>query len=186
MTAGLLARILRHGSATPRLLRAAGRGLPPTDEQFSKGAHMTIRRRDIAVAGVTAATLAAVSAAPARAQSKTESTLDLIKRTGKVRMGIFDYPPYFLRDKASGEWVGAMVEMGKDVAEELDGKLELVEVGGFGEAVLSLQAGKGDINFALQGTPQRATAIDFARPTSWSEWVAVDNPKIHRHVWADY
>src|SRR5260370_19459843 len=159
MTAGLLARILRHGSARPRLLRAAGRGLLPTDEQVSKGAQMTIRRRDIGAVGVAAATLATVSIVPARAQSKTESTWDLIKRTGKVRMGIFDYPPYFLRDKASGEWVGAMVEMGKDIAKELDVKLEMVEVGGFGEPVLSRQAGQGEIEFCRHAKCKHAPAL---------------------------
>jgi polar amino acid transport system substrate-binding protein len=148
---------------------------------------MTINRRHIAVAGVAAATLAAVGAAlPARAQPKTESTWELIKRTGKVRMGVFEYPPYFLRDKASGEWVGAMIEMGKDIAKELDVKFDPVEVGGFAEAVLSLQAGKVDMNFALQATPKRATAIDFAGPTYWIEWVTVNNPKFHGRVWADY
>src|SRR5258708_20725349 len=105
---------------------------------------MGIRRVEVASAPATVAAATAVVAAsvPARAQSKTESTWELIKRTGKVRMGIFDYPPYFLRDKASGEWAGAMVEMAKDIAKELDVKLETVEVGGFGEAVLSLQAGQ--------------------------------------------
>jgi polar amino acid transport system substrate-binding protein len=149
---------------------------------------MGIRRREVASATaiVAAATAVVAASVPARAQSKTESTWDLIKRTGKVRMGIFDYPPYFLRDKASGEWVGAMVEMGKDIAKELDVKLEMVEVGGFGEAVLSLQAGKVDMNFALQATPKRATAIDFAGPTYWIEWVTVNNPKFHGKVWADY
>src|SRR5215468_1843002 len=147
---------------------------------------MTVRRRDIAAAGVAAAALTAASIIPARAQSKTESTWDLIKRTGKVRMGIFDYPPYFLRDKASGEWVGAMVEMAKDIAKELDVKLETVEVGGFGEAVLSLQSGKVDMNFGLQATPKRATAIDFAGPIYWIEWVTVNNPKFHGKNWEDY
>ena len=148
---------------------------------------MTINRRNIAAAGVAAATLAAVGAAlPARAQAKGESTWDLVKRTGKVRMGVFEYPPYFLRDKASGEWVGAMIEMGKDIAKELDVKFDPVEVGGFAEAVLSLQAGKVDMNFALQATPKRATAIDFAGPTYWIEWVTVNNPKFHGKVWADY
>jgi polar amino acid transport system substrate-binding protein len=147
---------------------------------------MSIRRRHIAAAGVAAATLAAVSIVPARAQSKTESTWDLIKRTGKVRMGIFDYPPYFLRDKASGEWVGAMVEMAKDIAKELDVKLEMVEVGGFGEAVLSLQSNKVDMNFGLQATPKRATAIDFAGPIYWIEWVTVNHPNFKGRVWADY
>ena len=101
-------------------------------------------------------------------------------------MGVFEYPPYFLRDKASGEWIGAMVEMGKDIAKELDVKFEPVEVGGFAEAVLSLQAGKVDMNFGLQATPKRATAIDFAGPTYWIEWVTVNNPKFHGKVWADY
>jgi len=148
---------------------------------------MTINRRDIAAFGVGAAALAVAGAAvPARAQTKNESTWDLIKRTGKVRMGIFDYPPYFLRDKASGEWVGAMVEMGKDIAKELKVTYEPVEVGGFAEAVLSLQAGKVDMNFGLQATPLRATSIDFAGPIYWIEWVTVNNPKFHGKVWADY
>ena len=148
---------------------------------------MIIRRRDIAAAGIATAALVGIgAAAPARAQSKTESTWELIKRTGKVRMGVFEYPPYFLRDKASAEWIGAMVEMGKDIAKELDVKFEPVEVGGFAEAVLSLQAGKVDMNFGLQATPKRATAIDFAGPTYWIEWVTVNNPKFHGKVWADY
>ena len=147
---------------------------------------MGIRRRDIAAAGVAAATLAAISAVPARAQGKSESTWDLIKRTGKVRMGVFEYPPYFLRDKSNGEWVGAMVEMGKDIAKELKVEFVPVEVGGFAESVLSLQAGKVDMNFGLQATPLRATAIDFAGPIYWIEWVTVNNPKFHGKVWADY
>ena len=148
---------------------------------------MTIRRRDIAAAGITAAALVGIGAAvPARAQAKNESTWDLIKRTGQVRMGVFEYSPYFMRDKASGEWVGAMVEMGKDIAKELKVKYVPVEVGGFGEAVLSLQAGKVDMNFALQATPLRSTAIDFAGPIYWIEWVTVNNPNFKGRVWADY
>jgi polar amino acid transport system substrate-binding protein len=76
--------------------------------------------------------------------------------------------------------------MAKDIAKELDVKLEMVEVGGFGEAVLSLQANKVDMNFGLQATPKRATAIDFAGPIYWIEWVTVNNPKFHGKVWADY
>jgi polar amino acid transport system substrate-binding protein len=146
---------------------------------------MSIRRRDIAAASVAAAAFAAATV-PARAQGKAESTWDQIKKNGKVRMGIFDYPPYFLRDKASGKWVGAMVEMAEDIAKELDVKLEPVEVGGFGEAVLSLQANKVDMNFGLQATPKRATAIDFAGPIYWIEWVTVNNPKFHGKNWEDY
>jgi polar amino acid transport system substrate-binding protein len=147
---------------------------------------MGIHRRNVAFATIIAAATIVAGVAPVHAQPKNESTWDLIKRTGQVRMGVFEFPPYFLRDKASGEWVGAMVEMGKDIANELKVKFVPVEVGGFGEAVLSLQAGKVDMNFGLQATPLRATAIDFAGPIYWIEWVTVNNPKFTGKVWADY
>ncbi len=149
---------------------------------------MDIRRRDMAAVGVaTVGLAAAVSAVPARAQSKMgDSTWELIKKNGEVRMGIFEFPPYFVRDKTSGEWGGAMVDMGRDIASELKVKFVPVEVGGFAEAVLSLQAGKVDMNFALQATPLRATAIDFAGPIYWIEWVTVNNPSFKGKDWADY
>jgi polar amino acid transport system substrate-binding protein len=144
---------------------------------------MEIRRRDVAAA----ATTVVGAAIPARAQPKTsDSTWELIKKTGQVRMGVFEYPPYFVRNKTSGEWEGAMVDMGRDIANELKVKYAPVEVGGFAEAVLSLQAAKVDMNFGLQATPIRATAIDFAGPIYWIEWVTVNNPKFHGKDWADY
>ncbi len=150
---------------------------------------MNTNRRDLAGLGVAAAdaTLAVAGAArPVRADSKSDSTWELIKKTGQVRMGVFEYPPYFVRNKTSGEWEGAMVEMGKDIANELKTKFAPVEVGGFAEAVLSLQAGKVDMNFGLQATPVRATAIDFAGPIYWIEWVTVNNPNFHGKNWEDY
>jgi polar amino acid transport system substrate-binding protein len=99
---------------------------------------------------------------------------------------VFEYPPYFVRNKSSGEWEGAMVDMGRDIANELKVKFVPVEVGGFAEAVLSLQAGKVDMNFGLQATPIRATAIDFAGPIYWIEWVTVNNPKFAGRNWEDY
>ena len=149
---------------------------------------MNIRRRDIAAVGIaTAGLAAAVAAVPARAQPKPgDSTWELIKKNSQVRMGVFEYPPYFVRNKSSGEWEGAMVDMGKDIANELKVKFVPVEVGGFAEAVLSLQANKVDMNFGLQATPIRATAIDFAGPIYWIEWVTVNNPKFTGKVWADY
>ncbi|MCC6471135.1 MAG: transporter substrate-binding domain-containing protein [Alphaproteobacteria bacterium] len=147
---------------------------------------MGIRTIRAALAAVAAAVLAFGVTTAADAQQKTESTWDQIKRTGKVRMGVFDYPPYYVRDKASGEWKGAMVEMGQDIAKELDVKFEAVEVGGWGEVVLALQSNKIDFHPALQATPKRATSIDFAGPIYWIEWVTVNNPKFKGKTWADY
>jgi polar amino acid transport system substrate-binding protein len=152
------------------------------------GDNMKTSRRDLAAVGVAAATLAVAGAAStARAQPKmTDSTWELIQGKKEVRMGVFEYPPYFVRNKSSGEWEGAMVDMGRDIANELKVKYVPVEVGGFAEAVLSLQAGKVDMNFGLQATPVRATAIDFAGPIYWIEWVTVNNPNFHGKDWADY
>ena len=143
----------------------------------------------MASAAIVAAAATAVVAAsvPARAQPKTsDSTWELIKKNGAVRMGVFEFPPYFVRNKQSGEWEGAMVEMGKDIANELKTKYQPVEVGGFAESVLSLQAGKVDMNFALQATPIRATAIDFAGPIYWIEWVTVNSKNFKGKDWTDY
>ena len=149
---------------------------------------MKISRRDMAAVGIaTAGLAAAVSSVPVRAQPKpSDSTWELIKKNGQVRMGVFEYPPYFVRNKSSGEWEGAMVDMGRDIASELKVKFVPVEVGGFAEAVLSLQASKVDMNFGLQATPIRATAIDFACPIYWIEWVTVNNPKFTGKNWDDY
>ena len=149
---------------------------------------MKLRRRDIAALGIaTAGLAAAVRTAPAVAQPKmNDSTWELVKKNGQVRMGVFEYPPYFVRNKTSGEWEGAMVDMGRDIASELKVKFVPVEVGGFAEAVLSLQASKVDMNFGLQATPLRATAIDFAGPIYWIEWVTVNNPNFKGKDWADY
>ena len=142
---------------------------------------------------VVAATLAAAVAASAvvasgkaDAQGKTESTWDQIKRTGKVRMGVFDSPPYYARDRASGQWQGALVSMGQDIAKNLNVAYEPVEVGGWEEVVLSLQSNKIDFHLGLQATPLRSTAIFFAGPIYWIQWVTVNNQKFDGNTWADY
>ena len=138
------------------------------------------------LAVVALAALALSLPGPSAAQQQGESTWEQIKRTGKVRMGVFDYPPYYVRDRATGEWSGALVEMGKDIAKELDVQFEPVEVGGWGEVVLALQSNKIDFHPGLQATPKRAAAIDFAGPIYWIEWVTVNNPDFEGTTWEDY
>jgi polar amino acid transport system substrate-binding protein len=140
-----------------------------------------------------AATLAAAAAVPAlaapriaTAQQKSESTWDQIKRSGKVRMGIFNFPPYYSRDRKTGKWQGALVDMGEDIAKSLKATMEPVEIGGWDEVVLSLQSNKIDFHLGLQATPLRATAIYFAGPIYWIQWVTVNNPRFHGKTWADY
>lgn len=149
---------------------------------------MKIRFVRTALASVAVAVLSygLVGLGPALAQQKADSTWEQIKRTGKVRMGVFDYPPYYVRDKSAGKWTGALVAMGEDIAKELEVRFEPVEVGGWGEVVLALQSNKIDFHPGLQATPKRAAAIDFAGPIYWIEWVTVNNPKFKGRTWADY
>ena len=121
------------------------------------------------------------------AAKEAESTWERIKRTNEVRMAVFHYPPYFVKNLSSGEWGGALVEMVRDAAKELKVKFVPIEVGGWSELVLAVSTGKVDIAAGMQATPVRATAIDFAGPIYWIEWVTVNTPKFKGgENWADY
>jgi len=120
------------------------------------------------------------------AGAQPQSTWDQMKETGKLKFAMFSYAPYFVKDPASGEWGGAPVEMARDVANELKVELELVEVGGWSELVLAISTGKVDCAAGMQAIPIRATAIDFAGPIYWIEWVTVNNPDFDGKNWEDY
>jgi polar amino acid transport system substrate-binding protein len=115
-----------------------------------------------------------------------ESTWNRIKESGEVKFAVFNYAPYFVKDKTTSEWGGALVEMAKDVAKEMKVKLNMVEVGGWSELVLAISTGKVDFAAGMQATPVRATAIDFAGPIYFIEWVTVNNPNFKGKDWADY
>ena len=125
-------------------------------------------------------------ASPASAQMR-DSTWEKIKSTGEIQMAVFNYPPYFVKDLSSGEWGGALIAMVQDVAKVLKVKFVPVEVGGWSELVLAISTGKVDIAAGMQATPVRATAIDFAGPIYWIEWVTVNNPNFKGgEYWSDY
>jgi polar amino acid transport system substrate-binding protein len=141
-------------------------------------------RRSLAAGLAAVAAMAAPVAA--EAQPSANSTWDQIKSSGKVRMGVFDFPPYYFFDRTSGEWKGALVDMGLDIAKTLKVTFEPVRIGGWDEVILSLQSNKIDFHPGLHATPLRATAIYFSGPIYWIQWVAVNNPGFHGKVWADY
>lgn len=153
----------------------------PTEPQ------LVARRRTLAASLAAAAAIPAfVAPKRARGAEPGSSTWEQIKSAGKVRMGTFNFPPYYSRDQKTGKWQGALIDMGQDIAKNLKVNLELVEIGGWDEVVLSLQSSKIDFHLGLQATPLRATAIYFAGPIYWIQWVTVNNPKFHGRTWADY
>ena len=120
-----------------------------------------------------------------------EGILDRVRRTRTMRVGAVNaQPPYCYKDVGSGEWVGFMIDIAKDLAGELGAAILPVE-STWGNAVLDVQAGKVDIFFGLAPTPQRALAVDFTRPlyeNAFSliaragfdpkQWSDVDNPDV--------
>ena len=129
--------------------------------------------------------LAAALLVGASVDAQAESTWERARSEG-LKFAVFNYPPYFVKDKATNEWGGALVEMVKDVAKEMKVDLELVEVGGWSELVLAISTGKVDIAAGMQATPVRATAIDFAGPIYWIEWVTVNRQGFEGKDWSDY
>jgi polar amino acid transport system substrate-binding protein len=105
--------------------------------------------------------------------AQSESTFEKIKKTKTLRVaGLVGEEPYFHKDLATGEWSGFCIEMARDIANNFDAKLEIVE-STWGNSVLDLQANKIDISFGLNPTPKRALVIDFSRPIFYNSFSIV-------------
>ena len=138
------------------------------------------------LSGLFALPLAAALLAGVSGAAQAQSTWEQVRSSGELKFAVFNYPPYFVKDKATSEWGGALVEMVKDVAREMKVDLNMVEVGGWSELVLAISTGKVDMAAGMQATPVRATAIDFAGPIYWIEWVTVNRQGFEGKDWSDY
>src|SRR5205823_12515009 len=114
-----------------------------------------------------------------------ESTWEQIRRTGKLRYGAIEYPPYWFRDKTSGKLTGALVEMVEDVAKEIGVEAVPVETT-WASCILDLQSNKTDLQLGLQATPKRALVIDFAGPAYNLYWYMVNHKGFKASIWEDY
>jgi polar amino acid transport system substrate-binding protein len=147
-----------------------------------------LSRRDFAGAALAATavpgSLLVGSAALAQAPA-AESTLERIKRTKVIRAAALPGElPYFLKNLNTGEWSGMAVEMCKDIAKVFDAKIDWLE-STYGNSVLDLQAGKIDLAFALNPTPQRALAIDFSHPVFMHGFGMVARKGFTAKTWSD-
>lgn len=95
-----------------------------------------------------------------KAISADMSTWQEIKKNGRFRLGVTPSEPWYFKEPKSKEWSGCMVDLGKEIADVMGVKLELVETT-WGNAVAALQANQIDVMFVLDATPKRALAIDF-------------------------
>jgi len=114
-----------------------------------------------------------------------QSTFDQIKKNGVLRVaGLVGEEPYFHKDLKTGEWSGFCIEMARDIAAQLEVKLEIVE-STWGNSVLDLQANKVDMSFGLNPTPKRALVIDFSRPLFYNSFGIVTRKGFEAKSWEE-
>jgi len=114
-----------------------------------------MKRRTVLLAGVAACLCKGLPAFAA-----DSGTLDQVKRTGTLRIGVASAEPWFFKDPMSEAWTGVGVAMGQRMAKELGVKMVPVETS-WANAVAGLQANQFDLMFVLDPTPERKKAIDF-------------------------
>src|SRR5215831_17898589 len=114
--------------------------------------------------GVFAIFIAGLLTAPATAQ-QLQSRLFEVTKSKKLR--VCQYPLYYsisYRDPKSGEIVGIDADLAKELAKELDAKLEIVE-SSFATFIADLQANKCEIGmFGVGASLRRAQAVEFSKP----------------------
>ncbi len=134
---------------------------------------------------LTAVVALGLGSGAAQAQDAT-GTVKEIRDRGVLRIaGILNEDPYFSKDPRTGEWRGFVVEMGKNMAEELGVGLEVVE-SSWANSILDVQSGKVDLAFALTALPKRALAVHFSTPTYYNSFVII-SPKaeLAGKTWAE-
>ncbi len=138
------------------------------------------------LATLIAATAITLGAGLGTAKAQSTSKVDEIRARGTLRIaGILNEDPYFSKDPRSGEWRGFVVEMGKDMANELGVKLEVVE-SSWANSILDVQSGKVDLAFALTALPKRALAVHFSAPTYYNSFVIISpKPELATKSWAE-
>jgi polar amino acid transport system substrate-binding protein len=125
---------------------------------------MTDRRTFLSL--TAGATLASATMAQAQTgAAPAGSTWDQIMKRGSVRLGVINSEPWYFKDLTAPAgspeaWKGIGPGLGRQIAKAMNVRLDLVETT-WGGAVAALQANQFDFIFMLDGTPQRAMAIDF-------------------------
>ena len=141
----------------------------------------SMRRRLLQATGVVS-----LSSMLGTAWAQAGGSLAQIKARGVLRVGVTQAPPWYSKDPKSGEWASGLgVSMGKAMASSLGVRFEPVEVT-WGTAVAAIQAGKVDIMYMLDATPERAQAVDFPQaPLLWYSLAVLARDDLAVKTWAD-
>src|SRR6478736_8098096 len=112
----------------------------------------------------------------------------LFEVTKNKKLRVCQYPLYYsisFRNPKSGEIEGIDADLSKELAKELDAKLEIVETS-FGSFIADLQANKCDIGmFGVGATLKRAQAVEFSHPYLITNIYAVTRKDSKVKKWED-
>lgn len=112
-------------------------------------------------------------------------TLQKVKQTGELRIGVAAGDPWYYRDPASGQWTGVGVLVGEQIAKNIGVKMVPVETT-WGNSVAALQSGQIDVMFVLDATEERKRAIDFPEaPLLWYAQGVLAKDGLVAKTWED-
>ncbi|MBT2303811.1 transporter substrate-binding domain-containing protein [Variovorax paradoxus] len=112
-------------------------------------------------------------------------TLQKIKQTGELKIGVAQGDPWYYRDPASGKWTGLGYMIGESIAKDLGVKMVPVETT-YGNSVAALQSGQIDVMFVLDATDERKKAIDFpTKPLLWYAQGVLTKDGVVAKNWSD-
>ena len=139
----------------------------------------------VLAAALVGSAIGLMATAGAEAQ-QTQSRLFEVTKSKKLR--VCQFPLYYsisFRNPKTGEIEGIDADLAKELAKELDAKLEIVEAS-FGSFIADLQANKCEIGmFGVGATMKRAQAVEFSKPYLLTNIYAVTRKDGPLKKWED-
>src|SRR5258708_26676365 len=130
--------------------------------------------------------VAALATADRAEAQQTQSRLFEVTKSKKLR--VCQFPLYYsisFRNPKTGEIEGIDADLAKELAKELDAKLEIVEAS-FGSFIADLQSNKCEIGmFGVGATLKRAPALEFSKPYLLTNLYAVTRKDSAIKKWED-
>lgn len=112
--------------------------------------------------------------------TKTETVYERIMRTGTIRCGYTPYSVGFMKDPNTGKMSGIYVDVVKELAKNLQLKIEYVEEVGWGQQIEGLQSNRYDMICSPTSlNASRTRSADFSIPLYYSPveiWVRTGDP----------
>jgi polar amino acid transport system substrate-binding protein len=92
--------------------------------------------------------------------SEELSTLERIKQTKVMKLGVVQGDPWYFKNPVTGKWDGVGYRLGVKIAEDLGATVTPVETT-YGNAPAAIQSKQADLVLVLDATDERKQAISF-------------------------